>query len=134
MGKEEGKTKIGKTIDRIVMGLIIGGAIGSVLGLTLAPKPGKETRKYLSKKGEEIFKKGKESGEKLIETHRDQIKEIGNLTKETARGVLSLLKNWIFKKKKTSKYQLGKGELKKLPDESIQELPSENEEVKGGRS
>lgn len=39
------------------MGAIIGGAIGSVLGATIAPKKGKETRKEI----EEIAKNAKSS-------------------------------------------------------------------------
>ena len=31
-------------IDKIVMGLIIGGAIGSIVGLSVAPEKGSETR------------------------------------------------------------------------------------------
>ncbi|KKP40524.1 MAG: hypothetical protein UR28_C0001G0034 [Candidatus Peregrinibacteria bacterium GW2011_GWF2_33_10] len=35
------------TIDKIVMGLIIGGAIGSVLGLSLAPEEGPIAREKI---------------------------------------------------------------------------------------
>lgn len=40
------KDKKGK-LDKVIMGAIIGGAIGSVLGASIAPKEGKETRKDL---------------------------------------------------------------------------------------
>lgn len=43
--KEEG----GKILDKVVMGAIIGGAIGSILGASIAPKKGSETRKDLAK-------------------------------------------------------------------------------------
>lgn len=43
--EEEEKKK--STLDKIVMGAIIGTAIGSVIGLTMAPKKGKETRGFL---------------------------------------------------------------------------------------
>lgn len=36
-----------RIIDKLIMTAIIGGAIGSVLGMTLAPKPGKVTRALL---------------------------------------------------------------------------------------
>lgn len=36
-----------RIIDKVIMTAIIGGAVGSVLGMTLAPKPGKETRALL---------------------------------------------------------------------------------------
>ncbi len=55
---ENGK-KIGKRAFRLLTGVIVGGAIGSILGLTLAPKRGKETREYLRDRSMEMFLKGK---------------------------------------------------------------------------
>lgn len=51
-------------LDKVVMGMIVGGAIGSVLGLGLAPKKGSDTRKYL----------GKQAG-KALRSARDVIQE-----------------------------------------------------------
>jgi gas vesicle protein len=39
-----------KKMNKLVKGMIIGGAIGSIMGMTLAPKSGKETREILHKK------------------------------------------------------------------------------------
>ena len=39
--------------------MVVGGAIGSILGLTLAPKKGTETRQYLRDKSLEMFLEGK---------------------------------------------------------------------------
>ncbi len=36
--------------SRLIKGIIIGGALGSILGMTLAPKTGKETRQILKDK------------------------------------------------------------------------------------
>jgi len=47
--------KNGKYIDKLVMGAILGGAIGSVVGLSLAPKKGEETRKIVKDKAKEII-------------------------------------------------------------------------------
>ena len=52
-------------VDKLVMGAIIGGAIGSVVGLSVAPKSGKETREYLMEKGSEAKKKGVKTWEIL---------------------------------------------------------------------
>jgi gas vesicle protein len=51
--------KIGKRIFKLLTGVVVGGAIGSILGLTLAPKKGKETRQYLRDKSLEMFLEGK---------------------------------------------------------------------------
>jgi gas vesicle protein len=53
------KPKIGKKIFKLLTGVVVGGAIGSILGLTLAPRKGKETRQYLRDKSLEMFLEGK---------------------------------------------------------------------------
>lgn len=54
------KPRVGKKVFRILTGMVVGSAIGSILGLTLAPKKGEETRKYLKDKSMEVFLKSKE--------------------------------------------------------------------------
>lgn len=65
--------KLGK-VKKILTGVIVGGAIGSILGLTLAPKKGKETREYLRDKSMEMFLQGK--------THLKNDKKIGFLKRK----------------------------------------------------
>jgi len=50
-------------MDKLVMGAIIGGAIGSVVGLSVAPKTGKETRDFIKEKSVEA----KDKGVKILE-------------------------------------------------------------------
>ena len=64
--KKEEKQK--SKIDKLVMGAIVGGAIGSVIGMSIAPKKGKDTREFLTQKGKDIYDKGKELNEKI---HKD---------------------------------------------------------------
>jgi len=45
-------------MDKLVMGAIIGGAIGSVIGMSVAPKSGKETREYIAEQGTKAKKGG----------------------------------------------------------------------------
>lgn len=59
------KGKLRWALDKLVMGAIIGGAIGSVLGMAFAPRKGKETRKILKEKGKELYGKAEELKEKL---------------------------------------------------------------------
>ncbi len=46
--KDLGKKK--SKLDKLVMGAIVGGAIGSVIGMSIAPKKGAETREFLAQK------------------------------------------------------------------------------------
>lgn len=55
------KKKVGKKIFRVLTGAIVGSAVGSILGLTLAPKKGKETRKYIKDKSMDVFLKSKKA-------------------------------------------------------------------------
>lgn len=45
---EEKKEENSQILDKVVMGAIIGGAIGSVLGASIAPKKGSDTRKDIA--------------------------------------------------------------------------------------
>lgn len=55
--REESEEKKDKSkVDKLVMGAIMGVAIGSVVGMTIAPKSGKETRKMIVEKEEKIRK------------------------------------------------------------------------------
>lgn len=51
--------KVGKKVFKLLTGMVVGSAIGSILGLTLAPKKGTETRKYLRDKSLDMFLQGK---------------------------------------------------------------------------
>lgn len=51
--------KVSKGLFKVLTGVIVGGAIGSILGLTLAPRRGKDTRKAIRDKSLEMFLKGK---------------------------------------------------------------------------
>ena len=55
------KPKVTKKVFRILTGVIVGSAVGSILGLTLAPKKGTETRKYLKDKSMEVFLRSKKA-------------------------------------------------------------------------
>jgi gas vesicle protein len=59
MSDEKSNSGMGK----LLAGLLIGGAIGSVLGLALAPHDGKKNRKIMQEKAEEAAK----LGQKILE-------------------------------------------------------------------
>ncbi len=54
-GKKKKEQKKQGHIDKILMGVIVGGAIGSVLGVGLAPKKGSDTRKDIGKKANQLL-------------------------------------------------------------------------------
>ena len=57
--KKKKEQKKQSNLDKILMGVVVGGAIGSVLGVGLAPKKGTETRKEVSSKAGKFFHRAK---------------------------------------------------------------------------
>lgn len=88
--------KIGGTLDRLVMGIILGGAIGSVVGLTLAPRKGKETREMIKEKSGELLEKGKDASEKFVRENRETIESAKYQLKKGGKGFF----RWLFRRKK----------------------------------
>ncbi len=75
--------------NKFLCGLLMGGILGALAGLLLAPKPGRELRSELKEKGEEAFKDAKqfyaeaqEKAKALVEDARSRADE---LTKEAER-------------------------------------------------
>lgn len=81
--KKKDKKKKKGMMDKVVMGAIVGGAIGSVVGMTVAPKKGEETRKYL-----------KEQGARFIDEQEDNIKDV----KKKGSKIWRFLKKRLRKK------------------------------------
>lgn len=60
-GFNKKKEKKQTHLDKILMGMVVGGAIGSVLGVGLAPKKGSETRKEISNQATKAVKTARRS-------------------------------------------------------------------------
>lgn len=56
MKNEKRPKAIRKKMDGIFL-ILVGGAVGSILGFAIAPKSGRETRREISRKTEEIGRK-----------------------------------------------------------------------------
>ena len=79
MSDEKKKRKgLKGAFDKIVMGAIIGGAIGSVLGMGIAPKKGKETRKILQNAAKSLLRKGSS----FLEKHEKEIDNVQSTSKK----------------------------------------------------
>lgn len=95
------KTGAGSKIDRLIMGVILGGAIGSVLGLTLAPRKGAETREIIKDKSKELLEKGKEVSTNFVRDHKETFESAKYQIKK-GRGFF----RWLFGSKKKSREQM----------------------------
>lgn len=114
--KMETSPKKESTLDKVLFGLLIGGAIGSVLGLTVAPDKGKKIRQELKKKGVKLSSKGA-----LILENEDVVSVVASKSK----GIISFFTDKVFGSK-----QKEKKEKASILDwvSDMEEIPSEIEE------
>ncbi len=82
-------------VSGLITTLVIGGAIGSVLGLAFAPQRGSKTRKVLKEKADVAVKEGK----KFLKEHEKEIDQI----KTGGLEILSDLKDQMLENKKQKK-------------------------------
>lgn len=76
-------------IEGFIKGIILGGAIGAVIGILYAPQSGKKTREDISDKAEDLLTKAKEEYEatlnrsgKAYESAVKQLKYLESSTKD----------------------------------------------------
>lgn len=70
--------------SKLILGLIAGAAIGGALGILFAPDKGAETRRKLSKKGEDLSDTIKDQFNDFV----DGVKENFSSTKKEAKNAM----------------------------------------------
>ncbi len=120
-GKKKKQEKKKSTIDKLIMGAIVGGAVGSVIGMTIAPQKGKETREMIAQKGKELIEKGQEIKKKMDEAHEQKDVESDELVEEHRhhkKSIMAKMADRVFGRSKKVKKEIMKEEkLKKIPNE-----------------
>lgn len=61
---------------KFIAGFIVGGAIGAVAGILLAPKSGEETRELLSNSAKDMIKKADETAKQIQSKADDAVSEL----------------------------------------------------------
>lgn len=73
--------------SRMLMGVIIGGAIGAIAALLLTPKSGAQMREDISNTYQTICDKTKDIAAQVGSTTKDIVSQVGSTTKEVAETV-----------------------------------------------
>ena len=76
------------SVTRFLAGFIVGGAIGAITGILLAPKSGEETRAMLADSAKEAMEKAKEIQSKADDVVSDLQKK-GDEIKEKLQGLIN---------------------------------------------
>jgi len=113
-----------------VAGILIGGLIGVVIGILYAPKSGKETRKEIGKKADQLLEKAKEEYECAVEKSRmayeetvEHLKSMEKTAREKAEEVGEKVDELTERGKET--IQEGKSRLKKAIDAGVEAFKEE---------
>ena len=80
---------------KLVSALLLGAAVGSLIGILFAPDKGSETRKKISSKGNELTDAVKEKFDAIVDKFKkevDDVKEKENDYTENGKSVIEKLK------------------------------------------
>ena len=64
------------SVSRFLAGFVVGGAIGAVAGILLAPKSGEETRKLLSDSAQDIARRADETAKQIQSKADDAVSDL----------------------------------------------------------
>lgn len=84
------------SVSRFLAGFVVGGAIGAVAGILLAPKSGEETRKLLSESAQDIVKRADETAKQIQSKADDAVSDLqkkGEEIKEKLQDLISKQKD-----------------------------------------
>lgn len=59
----------------LITGIIVGGAVGSVLSLLFAPRKGTETRKKVYKTSKDLYEGGRTKAEEFLDKYKNKVKD-----------------------------------------------------------
>jgi len=81
-------------IEGFIKGIILGGAIGAVIGILYAPQSGRKTREDIDRKAKELLTKAKEEYEatlkKSSKAYESAVKQLKHLESSTKEKVVEM--------------------------------------------
>ena len=91
LSNKQGEETMSNQIEGFIKGIILGGALGAVVGILYAPQSGRKTRQDIDRKTKELLRKTKEEYEaalkKSSKAYESAIKELKHLESSTKEKV-----------------------------------------------
>lgn len=79
------------SVSRFLAGFVVGGAIGAVAGILLAPKSGEETRKLLSDSAQDIARRADETAKQIQSKADDAVSDLQKKGEEIKEKLQDLI-------------------------------------------
>jgi len=90
--KEKIKRRNNMSVSRFLAGFVVGGAIGAIAGILLAPRSGEETRQILADTAKDMARKADETAKQIQSKADDAVSDLqkkGEEIKEKIQGLIS---------------------------------------------
>lgn len=84
------------SVSKFLAGFVVGGAIGTIAGILLAPKSGEETRKLLSESAQDMARRADETAKQIQSKADDAVSDLqkkGEEIKEKLQDLISKQKD-----------------------------------------
>ena len=79
------------SVGKFLAGFLVGGAVGAIAGLLLAPQSGEETREMLAKTSSDLYDKTEDSLKEIKEKAEDVVEDLQKKGDELIAKVQSML-------------------------------------------
>ncbi len=79
------------SVGKFLAGFVIGGAVGGVIGLLLAPRPGEETRQMLAEGSQDLYQNTESSIKEIHSKAQNAMDDIQKKGDELIRKVQDLI-------------------------------------------
>lgn len=76
---------------KFIAGFVVGGAIGAIAGILLAPKSGKETREILANSAQDMIKRADETAKQIQSKADDAVSELQKKGEEIKNKLQDLI-------------------------------------------
>ena len=91
------------SVSKFIAGFVVGGAIGAIAGILLAPKSGEETRRLLSESAQDMARRADETAKQIKDKADDAVSDLQRKGEEIKDKIQDLIAKQTRTISKTTK-------------------------------